>query len=237
MPYPLDGTAGVGVRFLDKMGYIRDGIVRKILLWGNAGGKTAAPRCTEPIFTFFPKNLRFIRSTSLYLRRGMYDSINAYEDRFGGDAKPQRYFMQFLYYNPMALPKDAYDITDYVTIDNVGGFTWMECHSMIYSRFTSKLSMSSSELARYLNAKNNDKKRMDGMMAGENQFDPLNATWEFNDLYPKAGAYMSFDRLRERYISAVENFGDGISRVEVLAQSPVGDSNTPQYMSEYDIIR
>lgn len=223
----IDSDLNTRLYFLDKYGITRSGIVNF--------GKFAA-NGSDPIFTFFPKNLRFIRNAAPYLRGALDRSkYEGYPESEYGNGDPREYSLYFTYYNPMQIPDDAYNVTDYFWQVHYGDWIkWKECHAILTQRFAAKIAQCTSELARYLN-RTQDKDKKDGMMAGEDQFDPLNATWEFNDLHPKAGAYMSFDRIRERYLKASENFGDS-NRIDILAQSPVGDSNTPQYMSEYDIM-
>lgn len=184
-----------------------------------------------PIPLNAPRNYPFIKRAKLYIQNQyskMKSAAEAGQDNGGYDF---RYTIERWYFNPNLVRADN-PAAGVVRKDEFNG-TWRECHAMIASVYASKLSMLTSEFIRLtMEDKTN---AGDGMMAGENQFDPLNETWEFNALYPKAGAYMSFDRIRERYLNASENFGDS-NRIDILAQSPVGDSNTPQYMGEYDIM-
>lgn len=186
-----------------------------------------------PIPLNAPRNYPFIKRAKAYIDiqyKKMIASAEAGDDNGGF---PKRYGYDRWWFNPNLVTKEN-PAAGLVRSDGFHG-TWQECHIMVANIYTSKLAMLTSEFAR-LTMEDKTNKPNDGMMAGDNQFDPLNATWEFSDLYPKKGAYMSFDRLRERYLKASENLTD-LKSLDILAQSPVGDSNTPQYMSEYDIMK
>lgn len=185
-----------------------------------------------PIPLNSPRNYPFIKRAKIYIDIQYNKMMAAAEEGNDHGGYPLRYGFDRWWFNPN-LVTDENPSAGLVRRDSFHG-TWQECHAMIASIYASNLSMLTSEFIR-LTMEDKTNKAGDGMMAGENQFDPLNATWEFNDLHPKAGVCMSFDRLRERYLKASENFGDS-NRIDILAQSPVGDSNTPQYVSEYDIM-
>lgn len=185
-----------------------------------------------PIPLNAPRNYPFIKRAKMYIDIQYNKMMAAAEEGNDKNGYPLRHLFDRWWFNPNLVTGEN-PSAGLVRSDIFYG-TWQECHAMIASIYASKLSMLASEFIR-LTMEDKTNKAGDGMMAGENQFDPLNATWEFNDLHPKSGAYMSFDRLRERYLKASENFGDS-NRIDILAQSPVGDSNTPQYMSEYDIM-
>ena len=199
------------IDLIDKRGKIHT--IRFSLIEGNK----------MPIPLNSPRNYPFIKRAKIYIDIQYNKMMAAVDDPFIFDR---------WWFDPN-LVTDENPSAGLVRRDSFSG-TLQERHAMIASIYASKLSMLTSEFIR-LTMEDKTNKAGDGMMAGENQFDPLNATWEFNDLHPKAGVYMSFDRLRERYLKASENFGDS-NRIDILAQSPVGDSNTPQYVSEYDIM-
>lgn len=185
-----------------------------------------------PIPLNAPRNYPFIKRAKMYIDIQYNKMMAASEEGNDNGGYPLTDTFDRWWFNPN-LVTDENPSAGLVRRDYFHG-TWQECHAMIASIYASSLSMLTNEFIR-LTMGDKTNKAGDGMMAGENQFDPLNATWEFNDLHPKAGVYMSFDRLRERYLKASENFGDS-NRIDILAQSPVGDSNTSQYMSEYDIM-
>lgn len=140
----------------------------------------------NPLFTFFPKNLSFIKNTPSYLKDRLNEGLSQ------NPATNHNAGMYFAYYNPMDIGDDI-DISNKTRLEYfVGDSAYLS--SIITRKYTARMSLCTSELARYFNS--GAKNRSYGKMAGEEYYHPLNAFWENGD---KKGIYRSFEFERERF--------------------------------------